>query len=85
MSLGHPAGPTGIFGPASQGFPAVYIKLRTDLREGDATKHFPVKKGFLSEKGGSNSVKEGLGKDFYRKGYSVKSFGPFTEPSDSEN
>ena len=29
----------------------------------------------------------GFGKDFYRKGYSVKRFGPFTEvePPDSEN
>ena len=26
-----------------------------------------------------------LNKDFYRKGSSVKRFGPFTEPPDSEN
>ena len=26
-----------------------------------------------------------FGKDFYRKGNSVKRFGPFTEPPDSEN
>ena len=32
-----------------------------------------------------NSVNEGLGKDFYRKGNSVKRFGPFAEPPDSEN
>ena len=36
-------------------------------------------------KGGGNSVNEGLGKDFYRKGNSAKRFGPFTEPRDSEN
>ena len=55
------------------------------LVEGDATKHFPVKKGVFSEEGGGNSVNEGLGKDFYRKGNSVKRSGPFSEPPDSEN
>ena len=30
-------------------------------------------------------MNQGFGKDFYRKGNSVKSFGPFTEPPDSEN
>ena len=30
-------------------------------------------------------MNQGLGKDFYRKGNSVKRFGPFTEPPDSEN
>ena len=30
-------------------------------------------------------MNEGFGKDFYRKGNSVKRFGPFTEPPDSEN
>ena len=34
-----------------------------------ATKHFSgEKKRFFSEKGGGNSVNEGFGKDFYRKG-----------------
>ena len=46
---------------------------------------FSEKRGFFCEKGGGNSVNEGLGKDFYRKGNSVKRFGPFTEPPDSEN
>ena len=46
---------------------------------------FSEKKGVFSEKGGGNSVNEGFGKDFYRKGNSVKRFGPFTEPPDSEN
>ena len=32
-----------------------------------------------------NSVNERFGKDFHRKGNSVKRFGPFTEPPDSEN
>ena len=45
---------------------------------------FSVKKGVFSEKGGGNSVNQGFGKDFYRKGNSVKRFGPFTEPPDSE-
>ena len=49
------------------------------------TKHFSVKKGLFSEKGGGNSVNEGLCKDFYRKGISVKRSGPFSEPADSEN
>ena len=60
-------------------------KLGADFREGDATKQFSVKKGVFSEKSGGNSVNEGFGKDFYRKGNSVKRFGPFTEPPDSEN
>ena len=37
------------------------------------------KQRFFSEVGGGNSVNEGFGKDFYRKGNSVKRFGPFTE------
>ena len=45
---------------------------------------FSEKKGVLSEKGGGNSVNGGFGKDFYRKGNSVKRFGPFSEPPDSE-
>ena len=60
-------------------------KRGANFGEGDATKHFSVKKGVFSEMGGGNSVNEGFGKDFYRKGNSVKRFGPFTEPPDSEN
>ena len=30
-------------------------------------------------------MNQGFGKDFYRKGSSVKRFGPFTEPPDSED
>ena len=46
---------------------------------------FSEKKGVFSEKGGGNSVNQGFGKDFHRKGNSVKRFGPFTEPPpDSE-
>ena len=46
---------------------------------------FSEKNGFFSEKGGGNSVNQGFGKDLHRKGHSVKRFGPFTEPPDSEN
>ena len=53
--------------------------------EGDATKRFPVKKGFFSDKEGGNSVNEGFVKAFYRKGNSVKRSGPFSAPPDSEN
>ena len=42
-------------------------KIGANFWEGDATKHFSVKKGFLSERGGGNSVNGWLGKDFYRK------------------
>ena len=43
------------------------------------------KKGFSVKRGGGgNSVNRGFGKDFYRKDNSVKRFGPFTEPPDSE-
>ena len=61
--------------------------VRADFWEGDATKHFSVKKtrGFSVKRGGGNSVNEGFGEDFYRKGNSVKMSGPFTEPPDSEN
>ena len=64
---------------------ALVIKIRADFWEGDATKHFSVKKRIFSEKGGGNSVNQGFSKDFYRKGNSLKRFGPFTEPPDSEN
>ena len=30
-------------------------------------------------------MNEGFGKDFYKKGNSVKRSGPFSEPPDSEN
>ena len=43
------------------------------------------KKGFFSEKGGGNSVNGGFGKDFYRKGNSVKRSVRYSEPPDSEN
>ena len=59
--------------------------LGADLGEGDATRHFSVKNGVFNEKGGGNSVNEGFGKDFYRKGSSVNRFGPFSELPDSEN
>ena len=48
---------------------------------------FQWKKGFSVKRGegpGGNSVNPGLGKDFYRKGNSVKRSGPFSEPPDSE-
>ena len=46
---------------------------------------FSEEKGVFSEKGGGNSVNQGFGQHFYRKGNSVKRFGPFTEPPDTEN
>ena len=51
------------------------MEIGADFWEGDAMKHFSVRKGLFSEKGGGNSVNEGLGKDFYRKGNSVKRSG----------
>ena len=45
---------------------------------------FSEKKGFSVKRGG-DSVNEGFGKDFYRKGNSVKRSGPFSEPPDSKN
>ena len=42
-------------------------------------------KGFFREKGGEASIEyEGFGKDFYRRGNSVKSFEPFIGLPDSE-
>ena len=46
---------------------------------------FSEKNGVFSEKGGGNSVNQGLDKNFYRKGNSAKRFRPFTEPPDSED
>ena len=43
------------------------------------------KKRLFSEKRGGNSVNEGFGEDFNRKGNSAKRSGPFSEPPDSEN
>ena len=60
-------------------------RVFTDFWEGDATKHFSLKKGFFSEKGRGKSVNEGFGTDFYRKGDSVKRSGPSSELQDSEN
>ena len=59
--------------------------IRADFWAGDPTKHFSVKKRVFSEDGGRDSVNEAFGKDFYRKGNSVKRSGPFSEPPDSEN
>ena len=42
-------------------------------------------KSVFQWKGGRQFSEWGFGKDFYRKGNSVKRFGPFTEPPDSEN
>ena len=39
--------------------------IRADFWEGDATKHFSVKKGGFSQKGGGNSVNQGVGKDLF--------------------
>ena len=45
-----------------------------------------MKERLFSEKGGGgNSVNEGFGKDFDRKGNSVKRYGPFSEPQGPEN
>ena len=49
------------------------------------TKHFSVKKDFSVEREEAIQRIRGFGKDFYRKGKSVKGFGPFTELPDSEN
>ena len=46
---------------------------------------FSVKNWAFCEKRGGNSVNDGLGKDFYRKGNSMKRSGPFSEPPDPEN
>ena len=59
--------------------------IRADFWAGDPTKHFSVKKRGFQWKGGRDSVNEGFGKDFYRKGNSVKRSGPFSESPDSEN
>ena len=59
--------------------------VQSPFWEGDATKPFSVKKRDFLWNGGGNSVNRGFGQDFYRKGKSVKRFGPCAEPPDSEN
>ena len=54
--------------------------IRADFWEGDATSH--CDEALFSEKKGLN---RGFGKDFYREGHSVKRFGRFSEPPESEN
>ena len=66
-------------------FSSALSEFRADFWGGDATKHFSVKKKVFSEKGGSNSVNWGFGKDFYRKSNSVRRSRRFSEPPDSEN
>ena len=71
-------------------YPGRPVILGMDIRSrflgrGCDTVLFSEKKGVFSDKGGGNSVNEGFGKDFYRKGNSVKRSGPFSEPPDSEN
>ena len=51
---------------------------------GDPTKHFSEKKKGFSVKRGEGFSERGFGKDFYRKGNSVKRSGRFSEPPDSE-
>ena len=61
-------------------------RVAADFREGDAAKHFSInKEGFSVKMGGGNSVNEGFGKDFYRRGNSVKRSGPFSGPQHSED
>ena len=56
-----------------------------DFWAGDPTKQFSVKKKGFSMKRGEGFGERGVGKDFYRKGNSVKRSGPFSEPPGSEN
>ena len=66
-------------------FLAVIGKSEPIFGKGMRRSTFQWKKGVFSEKGWGTSVNQGFCKDFYRKGNSVKRFGPFTEPPDSEN
>ena len=61
------------------------VSIGADFWEGDATKHFSVKKRFSVKRGEAihNSVNGGFGKDFHRKGNSVKRSRRFSEPLDS--
>ena len=69
-----------------QGIKQISKKFRADFwLKGMRQKHFSVKKKEFSVKRGRQFSERGFGKDFYRKGNSVKRFGPFTEPPDSAN
>ena len=59
--------------------------VRADVWEGGTTKHFSVGKWAFQWTGGRQFSEWGVGKDFYRRGNSVKMSGPFAEPPDSEN
>ena len=56
-----------------------------DLWEGDATKHFSVKKEFSVKRGGRHTVNEGFRTDFYKEGNSVNKSRPLGEVPDSES
>ena len=53
--------------------------------ERDATKQKAMKRSSFSLNGSRHSENEGIGKEFYRKGNSVKRFRPFGESPDSKN
>ena len=78
----HPKFPDLIF-LAFWDFLAFFVQSRV-LGRGCDEALFSEKKVGFSEKGGGNSVNEGFGKDFYRKGNSVKRSGLFSEFPDSE-
>ena len=56
------------------------MSVGTEFWEGDATKQKSVKRSVFS-----HSVNGGFGKEFHRKGNSVKRSGPFSESPDSAN
>ena len=76
--FGHPAGHIRLSQPCK---PALYRSRF--LGRGCDEALFSEKTGFSVKRGGGTSVNEGLGKDFYRKGNSVRRSGPFSEPPDS--
>ena len=59
--------------------------ISTEFWEGDATKQNWVKKVPFPWMGSRHSVNGGIGKEFYRKGNSLKRFQPFSESPDSRN
>ena len=83
LGVSHGEGGWALRGPPLDSL-RKWSRLAADSWEGMRPSTFQLEKGF-SVKRGRPSVNEGLGKDFYRKGNSVKRSGPFSEPPDSEN
>ena len=71
--------------PLQNEFAPTKRNLKRFLGRGCDEALFSERKGVSVKRGEEIPVNGGFGKDFYRKGNSVKRSRPFSEPPDSEN